>query len=398
MGGNLLAAQDRGAFLMKRRMVIISEIIAPYRIPVFNALAARADIDLSVLFLAETDPGLREWRVYKDDIHFRFEVLPSWRRQFGKYNVLLNRGLSRALKKFEPEVVVCGGYNYLASWQALRWANTHHIPFLLWSESNARDLRSHASVIEFLKKHFIHSCAGFVVPGKSSLEYLRQLGVQRWPVIAAPNAVDVKFFADAGRRTQKEAAKIRKTRDLPERFFLYVGRLVPQKGVFELLEAYDKLNHDLRQTFGLVFVGDGMARRELEKRASRIDPGQIRFMGFAHREELAEFYALAEVLVLPTYSDTWGLVVNEAMSCGLPIIVTNAAGCVDDLVENNGNGYVIPPRDVGSLRNAMADLIGDSDLKKRMSQRSEEKIQAFLPEHWAQGMAEAAHAVMTRER
>src|SRR5580704_11994766 len=99
-----------------KRMVILTEIIAPYRIPVFNALARHEGIDLHVIFLAETDPALRDWRVYKNEIQFSYQVLPSWRQKLGGYNLLLNRGLKAALQKAAPNVVLCGGYNYLASW------------------------------------------------------------------------------------------------------------------------------------------------------------------------------------------------------------------------------------------------------------------------------------------
>src|SRR5580698_10314993 len=106
---------------MKRRLVILTEIISPYRIPLFNALAQRAEVDLHVIFLAETDPDLRQWQIHKEEIQFSYEILPSWRRRVGRYNALLNRGVGIALGKTAPDVILCGGYNYVASWQALFW-------------------------------------------------------------------------------------------------------------------------------------------------------------------------------------------------------------------------------------------------------------------------------------
>ena len=102
------------------KLVLLTEIIAPYRIPVFNCLAEIDDIDLHVIFLAETDPTQRQWLVYKDEIRFSYEVLPSWRRRFGRHNVLLNRKLRPALQRARPDVIVCGGYNYLAAWECLQ--------------------------------------------------------------------------------------------------------------------------------------------------------------------------------------------------------------------------------------------------------------------------------------
>src|ERR1019366_651389 len=97
---------------MTRKTVILTEIIAPYRIPVFNALARRAGVDLHVIFLAETDKTLRKWRVYKNEIRFSHQVLPSWRWRAGKSSFLFNRGLWSALNQVSPQVVICGGYNY----------------------------------------------------------------------------------------------------------------------------------------------------------------------------------------------------------------------------------------------------------------------------------------------
>jgi glycosyltransferase involved in cell wall biosynthesis len=140
----------------------------------------------------------------------------------------------------------------------------------------------------------------------------------------------------------------------------------------------------------LLLVGSGANQRELEERAKRNAPGTVQFLGFVHREELPEIYALAEGLIFPTHSDPWGLVVNEAMACGLPIIVTSVAGCALDLVEDGWNGYVVPPRDGSRLANAMANLLGDAGRREEMGRRSRERIEAFSPVAWARGMLEAA--------
>src|SRR5208283_1135243 len=115
---------------MTHRVAILTEIIAPYRIPVFNALARHAELDLHVIFLAETDKALRQWRVYADEIHFSYEVLPSWRWRRGKHGLLVNRGLRSALEAASPQTVICGGYNYPASWESLWWARRRKVRFV----------------------------------------------------------------------------------------------------------------------------------------------------------------------------------------------------------------------------------------------------------------------------
>ena len=149
------------------RVVIITEIISPYRIPLFNELAKTPNLGLHVIFLAETDPALRQWHVYTNEINFSYEVLRSARRRVGRFNALVNFGVGAALAAARPDVILCGGYNYVASWQAQHWARKHSTPFFLWSESNTQDMRRYHALVEMLKTEFLRRCTGFVVPGRS---------------------------------------------------------------------------------------------------------------------------------------------------------------------------------------------------------------------------------------
>ena len=375
----------------QRRVLILSEIIAPYRIPVFNALAREEHVDLHVVFLSETDAGLRQWRVYKNEIRFSYEVLPSTRLHAGKSSLLLNWKLRSHLEKFAPDVIICGGYNYIASWEALWWAKNHRAEMILWSESNRHDARSGRGWLESLKSYFLSRCDRFIVPGRASREYLQSFGVAEHDISTAPNAVDNTWFELQAEAVREQPAAFRAELALPNRFLLFVGRLVPEKGAFDLLDAYAKLEDDIRSEIGLVFAGDGPSRRELERRAKSIRFGDIRFPGFLHREKLAGLYALAEVFILPTHSDPWGLVVNEAMACELPVIVSSVAGCSGDLVEDGRNGLIVPPRDSGKLRDAM-DFLVRSDLRQQMGERSLARIRNYSPEACAEGLAAAALA------
>ena len=163
-----------------------------------------------------------------------------------------------------------------------------------------------------------------------------------------------------------------------------------EKGVFDLIEAYSKLSPELRERMGLVLVGDGKARAELQRRAAVIKPGSIHFPGFVQREHLSSYYGLAETFVFPTHTDPWGLVVNEALACGLPVICTSVAGCSADLVQDGWNGRIVAPGDIGQLAAAMDDMVRDADWRSRMSANSKHRILNYSPEACADGMAEAA--------
>lgn len=373
---------------MKHRLVILTEIIAPYRIPVFNALAARDEVDLHVIFLSETDESLRQWRVYREEIQFSHEILKSFRRRIAGFNVLLTRGVSTALEGANPEVILAGGYSYVAMWEAKRWAHARRIPLLLWSESNSRDARNNLWPVEFAKRKFIEGCQAYVVPGKSAAEYLAGFGVRREKIYVAPNAIDVQRFA-AGAEVARRDPKCRGRLGLPPEYFLYVGRFVKSKGIYDLLNAYAKLPEKIRSTVGLVFVGDGEERSELMRQGREIGVGCIMFPGFVQRDELPAYYANAIALAFPSYSDPWGLVVNEAMACGIPVIASDAPGCTADLVCDGVNGYLVGTGDADQLSQAMLKLVDDGERRGRMGQASAARTRCFTPQVWAEGVVRA---------
>jgi glycosyltransferase involved in cell wall biosynthesis len=375
---------------MTVRLALLTEIISPYRIPVFNALARREGIDLHVIFLAETDATQRQWLVYKSEIQFSYEVLPAWRWRWHSWHILLNRGMWRALSHFGPDSILCGGYNHSAFWHALAWSKLHSTHFVAWIESTTLDQRKSNPITPGVKRFFVRNCSAVVVPGRSSFEYVRSMGVPADKIYTAPNAVDNHLFANLASSTREREPQSRSDLGLPPRYFLYAGRIIPEKGIVQLLEAYTQLPADLRSQVGLVLVGEGTGKKDLMERAAKIHPGSIIFPGFAQREQLAAFYALAEVLVFPTLSDPWGLVVNEAMACGLPIIATNVAGCTADLVQNEQNGFVVPAGNVGELAQAMAAFARDQKLASRMGACSARLIELFSPESCAAGLAASA--------
>jgi len=241
---------------------------------------------------------------------------------------------------------------------------------------------------------FLRKCSGFVVPGRAAQEYLcAHKNIKDDVIFTAPNAVDNDLFAAAASAARENVTTLRQELALPGRYFLFAGRLVREKGVFELLSAYAKLDESIRQQIGLVFVGDGASRKQLEEQAATISPGVIRFAGFAQRDQVAVHYALAEMLILPTYADTWGLVVNEAMACRLPVILSRAAGCAAELLKESWNGLLVPPRDVASLTSAMRTLADQPDQCATMGANSEQHISHYSPREWSKAIVRMVEAI-----
>src|SRR5260370_14829590 len=164
--------------------------------------------------------------------------MQSWRRGRGKYKVLVTRSVTEALREAHPDVILCGGYNYLASWQALHWARRNGICFVLWCESTAADGRSQHLLVERLKASFLRSCDGFVVPGKSALEYLQQATGRSRDIFIAPNAVDVQLFSTRNELARATESRLRGALGIPARYFFFVGRLLTPKVLYALLTAH----------------------------------------------------------------------------------------------------------------------------------------------------------------
>lgn len=145
-------------------------------------------------------------------------------------------------------------------------------------------------------------------------------------------------------------------------------------------------------TAQLVLVGEGPDRAGYEAIVREQQLQNVRFVNFLEHEALCRYYAAADIFVLPSRSETWGLVINEAMEFGLPIVTTDAVGAAPDLV--SGNGFVTPAGDAGALAKALEQLARDPQLRARMGARSREIIAGFTPETWADGFARGLEAML----
>jgi glycosyltransferase involved in cell wall biosynthesis len=244
-----------------------------------------------------------------------------------------------------------------------------------------------------LKRRFISKCCGYVVPGSSASSYLETFGVSRETIFVAPNAIDVDRFSGAAEKAHQEPG-LRQRLELPQRYLLFVGRFVKAKGIFDLLTAYATLPEETRRDVGLVLAGDGEDAEEIRRRGAEIGCGTVVFSGFLQRDELPAVYALAEALVFPTHTDPWGLVVNEALACGLPVIASKVAGCVADLVREGENGFIVAPGDPKALARAMQEILSDPGLQGKMSNCSLQISSQFTPQAWADGVVRAMNSTM----
>ncbi len=352
--------------------------LGPYHIARAKALAAQTD--LTVIEFASAQ-NLYGWAIDRSSLPFDIVTLSNGAWEDQSVRKLL-RACWRNLEKIRPTCVVIPGYANPVALLIALWGCFRRVPRILMTDSTAVDHRRYEWK-EKIKSLLVNSLYnGANVAGKPQIRYLEQL---RFPIAkTAPfyDVVDNDFFASstqALRATQQPADF-----SLPSKYFLYVGRLAPEKNVAILLKAFAQYREN-GGIFDLVLTGDGPLRESLPAQARELGiDAHIHFAGRKTVNELPPYYAFAKAFVLPSTSEPWGLVVNEAMAASLPVFISNRCGCSEDLVSEGENGYLFDPENADEIAACMFKIQSLTPVQlAQMRQASLSKVQIFSPENWA---------------
>ena len=286
------------------------------------------------------------------------------------------------VNKFKPNVINLPGYYEPAMNVVLFYCRLKGIKVIISADSTEGD-NPNVGWREALKRFVVSKAQGFFCYGSKSAEYILKLGMKSEHILVANNSVDndrvdnVHAEALKTRETVKYSYKLRKYN------FIYVGRLIDVKNLDNLLTAYKPLaNSD----WGLIVLGDGSEEIKLKKYKSDNNLDGICFIEGQPWYDVPKILALADVFVLPSYSEPWGLVVNEAMACGLPVIVSNKCGSAYDAVKEGINGYTFNPYNIEELTLVFKKFVDSPESIIPFGQKSKEIIKRFSPENVAQEM------------
>ncbi len=244
---------------------------------------------------------------------------------------------------------------------------------------------------EGVKKRIVDCFSAGLVGGEPHREYLSVLGLDKTSISLGYDVVDNAYFALGAEAARRDAASKRVEFALPERFMLASARFVPEKNLDGLLASYAKFRQ-LRpaSNTGLVFLGDGERRPQLEDLIRCLNLNNfVKIAGFRQYQDLPTFFGLADALIHVSRVEPWGLVVNEAMAAGLPVVVSRECGCASTLVEDNKNGFVVPFDDCDSIADRIAALDDSPIRRAAMGVRSLEIISRWSPERFAAGAMDA---------
>lgn len=373
-----------------KKVLLLSNVPSPYLTPLFNKLAQESKWNLDVCYISSwggnvgwperpvQDYGVNE----KDILDQRFQNLKKCSIQLAATIALLER----ILKK-QPDYLVIYGYTRLPQVVALLWCILARLPFAIAGDATyyadkAKSLR------KFLKRGWLgiisRYAAAIIAVGKASQMFWEAYGAPLEKIFRVSFAVNNDFFAIESCKRAGEAAIFRRQYGWQGKtVFLYVGRLIKRKNVDLLIRAMLQLSD---KDMVVLIVGDGEERASLEALAGR--DRRIHFANIASQNELPFYYALADVLILPSSAEPWGLVINEAMACGLAIIAHRHCGAAVDLVTAD-NGILLQGFAVEELAAAMKSVAADEERLRRMQQQSREKIAGWSFENAALSLRRA---------
>lgn len=352
------------------RVTVVSPEPTPYRAPLFDRIASRPEVDLTVIYAARTVAG-RTWSVDLGHpaVFLHGVPLPGARRLL-HHDYPLTPGILRALHDARPDVVVVSGWSTFASQAALAWCRARGVPDLLLVESHDVGPRAgwRRAVKGVVVPRLVRGAAGALVVGTLARDSVVARGAPPERVRIFANTVDVPAWEEragrlAGRRDELRAALGRSERDV---IVLSVARLAPEKGLDTLVRAVAETG-DAR--VALVVAGGGPQGPGLTRLAQELGV-RLLLAGDLPEQSLAEAYVAADVFALLSLHEPWGVVVNEAAASGLPLLLSERVGAAHDLLRDGDNGALVPAGDVTAAAAALRALAADPGERVRMGARS----------------------------
>ena len=399
----------------KPAVAVIFHHIGPYHHARLNAAADR----VSVTGIEWSAKGYDAWGAAEAPARYHKISLFSEAAEHYPASRQRREAFRWALEQTNPDVVAVNGWNNFGSLAAANCCVARGIPMVVMSES-AREDELRTWWKEMLKRRIVDLYSAALVGGQRHVDYLVELGMPRERIFTGYDVVDNHYFA---RRTEEirnshlrqgnggqAASEIRNNYGLPENYFLASARFIPKKNLPRLIRAYAEYRDRLKRTgvtdpgynrdtpWDLVLLGDGPLRQTLNSQLSTLNlQAHVHLPGFKQYDELPVYYALAKAFVHASTTEQWGLVVNEAIASGLPVIVSDRCGCVPELV--NGNGFTFDPFDEQELVERLSQMASLSDdERKSLSDASYEISATFAPKRFGEGLEQAARLALNRPR
>jgi 1,2-diacylglycerol 3-alpha-glucosyltransferase len=387
----------------KPAVAVVFHHIGPYHHARLNAAADR----LSVTGIEWSAKGYDSWGALATPARYRKVSLFPEATEHHPLKTELRRAFCSALEQTNPDVVAVNGWNNFGSLIAANCCVRRGIPMVVMSESSHQD-EPRIWWKEAIKRRIVGLYSAALVGGQRHVGYLVELGIPRERIFTGYDVVDNDYFRQKAEEVRSQRSEVRQKYALPENYFLASARFVEKKNLPKLIQAYAeyrrgssafaKATADKEITakvpWDLVVLGDGPLRETLDTQLSTLNLNEHVYLpGFKPYDELPVYYALANAFVHASTTEQWGLVVNEAIASGLPVIVSNRCGCAPELV--NSNGFTFDPTNEHELTARLLEMASLSDEERKHLGDNSYRIAAnFAPERFGEGLERAASVAM----
>ena len=305
-------------------------------------------------------------------------------------STVASNALTKKLDELNPDIVFAGAIAFPSGAAAVRWGMKRSRKVIIFDDAKLEDvLRSY--LVNWVKRKVYSGVDAILCPAPDWQETFRYFGFSKQQLFYGLNVVDNGFWL------REETSTFEKP---GFDYFLTVGRQIRKKNFITLLHAYNQYANKSDKPLHLVFIGDGPENIELKRLSQEYKlEHYIHFLPFLSQNELKHYYRDAAFFVLPSFGETWGLVVNEAMASGLPVFVSNQVGCASTLIREGVNGYTFSADKVDDLAALLLKASSiDDEQHERMRQKSKEIISEWGLERFCTGVYEAIQFVSGQKK
>jgi len=387
----------------KTRIVFIQTSLGHYHYPRMQHLALRCQQEGLEFQNIELSSYVQDypWVVDKNQRGFENCTLFPGQTLEQLPQAAVWKALEEALRQALPDVLFILGYSMDVMRRATLWAKRANIATVIISDSNAFDKKRYFP-LEFYKSTWVSRFDAAFTAGKTSSLYIEKLGIPRSRIACGCDVIDTGLFQERSDQNRLHPDEVRSKIGLEEPYFLFVARLIPEKNLPRLLLAYRNYAARFDHPLKLVICGSGPQAETIHKTIESFPApikDRIRCKGYIAQPEVIDYFTFAQCFILPSTYEPWGLVINEALACGIPVLVSNRAGSSYDLVQDGIIGWTFDPYRTEEMTTLLVKMHGmDEKQRKLLGIIGREIMACWGLEKFTTGVIEAAQLALEHHR
>jgi glycosyltransferase involved in cell wall biosynthesis len=352
-----------------KKVIVLHNIISPIRVFLFNDLNKyykNKGIKFKVLFLSVSDKN-RNWKT-DFQMNFDYEILDNFALRIAGKDLntfFINPKIKEIVEKEDPDKIISFGWDNWAAYVGAHWCKKNKKNFTLWCGSTKYEKSWRRTLLYPMVKYIINRSDEFIAYGNRAKEYLVSLGAKPEKIQIFYNTVDLDYFKQESKNfSKKEKAVLKKKLGIKtNKTILFSGRLIKMKGIYEMAIGFKKYIKKDSDT-SLLIMGTGPDKEKFKKFVNENKIKNVFYSDFIQYNELYKYYSISDLLLFPSRQDIWGLVINEAMACRLPVITTQETGASVDLIKEGESGFTISSNNSKAITQAIKKVF-DKNLHKK---------------------------------